>query len=493
MKSDILAKDLLFLSCCTFLVLVFSFASFDSNSHLGDVLSDTGQKHEYSVELTDSGFVPAEITISKGDRVIFKTERSGAFWPASNIHPTHNIYPEFNPRRPLAPGEEFSFQFDKVGSWDFHDHLSPGFGGTITVLDEEGKGLESPCKSSGDSPRCFQKLLVSTLYKQGVGKTFDLISKFYSQEPDFPKNCHGYAHDIGIASYKLYLADADSVLSPKASYCANGFYHGFMEAFLGATRDVTAASVFCDYIGEKLGEVSPDSQLHCYHGIGHGALETTLPTKISKENELAILKPSLDLCERGSDTKEKLYRCVSGAYNSLANFYILGSFGLKPNLENPFWVCDRQADKYQEACYGNFNVLLYSLYPGDFGRAISFAEKIKDDKFAIPTMRYLVGAYALSFGKADTQKAINECRRTQPRLQAACIEGFASGLLEHGTPGLEYKDALSFCRTDSLEGNEKEVCFKYILSALGSSYAKEKAESVCQGVESEYRKYCKLL
>ncbi len=85
------------------------------------------------IEMKPDSFVPDKITIKKNTRVTFKNEDTIARWPASNIHPTHLIYPEFDPKRPVQPGDEWSFIFDKAGIWMMHDHLTPSITGTITV------------------------------------------------------------------------------------------------------------------------------------------------------------------------------------------------------------------------------------------------------------------------------------------------------------------------------------------------------------------------
>lgn len=80
-------------------------------------------------------FEPETLTIKKGATVEFKNEDSQARWPASNIHPTHGIYPEFDPKEPVEPGKSWSFKFDKVGSWKYHDHLIPYIRGVIVVTE----------------------------------------------------------------------------------------------------------------------------------------------------------------------------------------------------------------------------------------------------------------------------------------------------------------------------------------------------------------------
>lgn len=95
----------------------------------------------YSIFFTNEGYSPDTLTIKKGDQVIFVNQSDMDFWPASAIHPTHEVYPEgggclgsaFDACDALTPGTSWAFTFNEVGEWKFHDHLSPNFTGTIIV------------------------------------------------------------------------------------------------------------------------------------------------------------------------------------------------------------------------------------------------------------------------------------------------------------------------------------------------------------------------
>lgn len=88
---------------------------------------------DHVIKMTPEGFSPSTINIKKGQSVTWVNEDSQYHWPASDIHPTHEIYSEFDPKEPLASGEAWSFTFEKVGTWSFHDHLRPNWVGTVTV------------------------------------------------------------------------------------------------------------------------------------------------------------------------------------------------------------------------------------------------------------------------------------------------------------------------------------------------------------------------
>ncbi len=85
------------------------------------------------VMMGDDGYVPNIFEIKAGQAVRFTNTTKSGRWPASNLHPTHKLYPEFDPKRALEPGESWTFTFRKKGTWRMHDHLYPYMKGTITV------------------------------------------------------------------------------------------------------------------------------------------------------------------------------------------------------------------------------------------------------------------------------------------------------------------------------------------------------------------------
>lgn len=87
----------------------------------------------HTIVRTSEGYEPSDLTIARGDTVQFLNRSNDFHWPASDLHPTHGIYPAFDPRRPVAVGEVWSFRFAEVGEWKFHDHLHANETGTITV------------------------------------------------------------------------------------------------------------------------------------------------------------------------------------------------------------------------------------------------------------------------------------------------------------------------------------------------------------------------
>ena len=94
----------------------------------------------------NGSYVPDFVRVSVGSGVRW-VNKDDVFWPASNLHPTHKEYPGsgitkcysssrdslFDSCEVLGRGTEYSFVFEHVGEWRFHDHINPEATGTVVV------------------------------------------------------------------------------------------------------------------------------------------------------------------------------------------------------------------------------------------------------------------------------------------------------------------------------------------------------------------------
>lgn len=95
----------------------------------GPDIEQIQQERDNVVVYTADGFEPQELTVSQGEEVTW-VSTGPEMWVASNQHPAHNEYPEFDQ---LETGEMYTFQFDEPGEWDYHNHVNDRDGGTIIV------------------------------------------------------------------------------------------------------------------------------------------------------------------------------------------------------------------------------------------------------------------------------------------------------------------------------------------------------------------------
>lgn len=126
-------KNTIIVIAAILIVAIFGGAFLVFNKNSGQ---KTPAASGFIVKMTVEGFSPAELTIKKDQTVTWVNTTKEFHWPASNLHPTHGIYPEFDPREPIAPGQTWSFRFDKVGAWRCHDHLQPINQCVINVVDQ---------------------------------------------------------------------------------------------------------------------------------------------------------------------------------------------------------------------------------------------------------------------------------------------------------------------------------------------------------------------
>lgn len=96
-------------------------------------MEDTLPPNTVRVQMTKNGFSPAESRIKPGWTVEFVNSDTADHWPASGVHPTHQICPEFDPRSNITPGSVYSIQFTSPKTCPMHDHLNPSMTGKIIV------------------------------------------------------------------------------------------------------------------------------------------------------------------------------------------------------------------------------------------------------------------------------------------------------------------------------------------------------------------------
>lgn len=126
-------KNLVILIAAILIIfLSFVVAKFSKNGDSSN-LNSTVKVGENTVLMLEKGFEPEKIVVKAGGKVTFINKDKVFRWPASDLHPTHTIYSEFDPKEPIKPGDSWEFTFEKIGLWNYHDHLSPLLTGKIIV------------------------------------------------------------------------------------------------------------------------------------------------------------------------------------------------------------------------------------------------------------------------------------------------------------------------------------------------------------------------
>lgn len=452
------------------------------------------EKKEYVVELREDGFYPRELNIHQGDTVQFETTRSKPFWPASNLHPTHTIYPEFDPQKPIFPTEQWSFQFDKPGQWKYHDHLFPNYRGDIVV---QGKTRNkngsiqfvASCTDiigRSEKEQCWDNQLQLTIQNQGLDAAFELFVKLYKTDPMIPKGCHGWAHILGEEAFELFKEDKEVILRKETAYCGYGFFHGFIEKLLQTTDDIKKTREFCVRAAEQLGDRAPLTYTNCIHGIGHGSVEIENPALFG--NFQAMLMPGLEICEAIADQPHDLRDCRDGAFNAMSLYAWYQEYGLSIDKEDLFTYCRDQQEEHKSSCYFEFVGSISLATNHNFEKAVQIilSENISSE-ISVRTISKLAADFMQDdIVNPDQAKNVLGCRRLLEFLQRPCFKGILVGFVAHGQPGIEHIKLLQFCQDSLLTMEERETCYELALYVFTPTNP-----SICELVEDRYRKYCR--
>lgn len=438
-----------------FLILTTCFLLPTSTFAHGDAHS------ELIIRMTESGFEPKELTITESDEVIFINNDDTDRWPASNFHPTHTLYPEFDPQKHITPGESWKFTFKKAGIWRMHDHLIPHMTGTIVVLPDpetEGRTLEEPgfwaklknfflklFSGSKTSTIEFKKLNEKEKYaklkevsaREGPEAAWQLVLDTYNTPEGVIGSPHDMAHLVGQLIFKEYGFEGLTICKPIFAF---GCYHGLMEVAFDKNSDkdyfknLSAAEEGC-----KALEKETQSYHSCLHGIGHG---------IATFRDYN-LTPSLSDC--GTFEESVGTYCYDGIFmefslNAPANFY---------TKEDPIYPCNAVGEKPKIACARSQTQVMRLKLELDT-QEIADTCRQNGDKDILYHCIDALGYFVAQNAYGNSYKIIFGCEEIKEEgLAAQCMEAAAGELIFQNTVGWQ-KAVLHIC--GSLAGEFRKAC-----------------------------------
>ncbi len=422
-----------------------------------------------------------------GTTITFVSDAPGAFWPASDLHPIHSVYPEFDPKRPLVQGEEWSFTFSKAGSWRFHDHLASEATGIVHVTGAEIQGCTAATSA------CRDKMLFDILDDYGVTAALNALADLNRTNSDFARNCHEYAHDLGLQAFHIYGKHV--VLSPQTSYCNAGFYHGFMEGLVGKDFDLAQAQDFCERVERELGDIYSDAEAQCRHGIGHGAMEYVMTSSYALWNDPAgMIRPATQACLDVDGTDSELRRCAAGVFGALRD-WMRSAESYAPYLDTDylFRMCEPlQPRNIKEACYWEFAKYLVRSVKNDLAEHGIALEEIIPENDWESMGSYVARSWAVGIGRRgvndiDPQKLLAFCRSLPLETHVSCVHGLAEGIIFAGHPDHAPFRALLLCAVTELSDEESATCYREVQLQLSMLPRSEMMRATCLLIPPSFR------
>lgn len=344
--------------------------------------------------------------------------------------------------------------------------------------------------SNGNRTTCFKKALTQTVGTYGVDAAFEGIAALYDEDSSFGGLCHDFTHLLGQQAYKEFQTDHALRVSTKTAYCAFGFYHGFMETLLSSGGSIEEARKLCALVRDQLGDEAPNAVLACYHGVGHGSVDSHNPTNWG--NERALIAPALALCRQFAKEREQLKLCGTGVFDSLALEYYNYENNFSMRKDDPLWICREQEEVFTEACYMDMMPAMLWMGNYDLAEAAPLVARYAEEGYRALAIKELAnGSIRQIVGKKDPVSYLAVCRKLSADLTLPCVAGLGAGVMQFGRLDMEYADGLAFCGRDELVPAEKDACFASVFSYVQGRYSQKKASRICDESPSEYQKYCK--
>lgn len=432
------------------------------------------------IEITVDGFMPSEITVDTNSTIFFLNKDKESHWPASNPHPTHNLYPQFDPQMPIESGKSWAFKPTRIGEWKYHDHLNPHKGGILKVADEAGnQGITKNPKISIISdwiqtviaylkntfgpkvvlePQKFVKssssdqiaLLKKYVDSQSAEKAWLFIKDTYKGQAGSAGNIHDLAHLVGSL---LFEKENFSGIGKCSGDFAFGCFHGFLDAAFAKNLDhLSEAHDACLKLVPDLTLSGPAAS--CIHGIGHG---------IASFYQLKDLQKSLTSCRKLISGKEY---CFDGVFMEFVrsapeSFY---------KKDNPLYPCDEIEKNfgyaYSFACGRNQPPLLLGRFKFNFDDVIKVCLGASSQPFKQACFD------ALGFSLASTASAdqiIQSCQSIgEEEFIIRCTKSAAGELIFQDVPNWQQK-APQIC--NSISKDYSKECLLY-LDQLKTQYSK---------------------
>ncbi|TSC83302.1 MAG: hypothetical protein G01um101419_56 [Parcubacteria group bacterium Gr01-1014_19] len=445
---------------------------------------------ENLIKMGDDSYDTKELTINKGDTVTFENIGTQQRWPASNIHPSHNIYPEFDSKKKMAPGEKWSFKFDQPGVWKFHDHLRPSILGVITVKGEAQAAKAEPKKSlpnpSATDSAKFSKTNIMVALKtetemrywlETVGPKKIMEKLLADTGGGSVVDCHQESHTVGRLAYQIYGAVA---FKDGNASCHSGYYHGAIEQLLkekGTTNLSKVINEVCESFATQFGI------FECLHGVGHGVLafdDYDMPKAIKT---CQLLKDAYSISS-----------CYGGMF--MENIVTAqGSGGSKDHetkwaSTDPHFPCNSidQNFEVQYQCYQMQTSWMLSLFDYNFDRVQKECFKARADMIDVCFKSF--GRDAAGHTLRNPFKIRDLCAKV-PDVQNyyyICVVGATNVIIDFWGDGLSTQ-ATELCRI--LPETGKRSCYTTLASRLNDLFnTKERRQLICDTFEADYKNLC---
>jgi hypothetical protein len=320
------------------------------------------------VVYTAEGYSPAVLEVSLGSKVGFKNTSDFPMWTASDPHPLHSDYGDFDSRRDYLAGETYVYEFKETGTFGYHNHEKSLHRGIVRVYDPANPAVN--IDKAKESQRATRDKYLAMLDQNNPDSVFTMINAIEANGA-LARDCHDISHDLGHKAYEMFGFSTAMTFNNEErlahtsvdDLCAGGYMHGILEElFLHRPHLKNDPAAICAPVPEE-------SKESCFHGVGHGLMF------VNKRD----IPASLTTC-RGIG-KPYYSRCFEGVWMEMfwGDTGHAGADSLGWETGAPLEPCKNAKIDEKPACFLYAHLGYLREHPRDFAGAIDICTKNRLD------------------------------------------------------------------------------------------------------------------
>lgn len=398
---------------------------------------------DYKILYTDKGYRPSRLEVPIGSKVTFINKSNLPMWTASDPHPTHTDYQQFDATTDYLEGQIYTFQFAKAGTFGFHNHEKSIHRGIIKVVNSSSS-MPNIDKTLPYQMEIREELL--SMLNPDDPTSIYLFIDTVEADKGLSNDCHDLAHDVGHKAYEMFgFSGAMTFSDPNRlghtsvdDICAGGYMHGILEElFLHQPELKNNPKPICETIPDN----NRDS---CFHGVGHGLMfvnKREIPT-------------SLATCRNLNDFTDE-HRCYEGVWMEMfwGETAHAGADSLGWDLKEPLKRCVEAEETEKPTCFLYAHLGYLRTHHFDFKGAINLCTENGLDEDSV---KFCVKGIGITMMKHVTSSHLERSESLVENLDYGKKYAYYEGVIGYARlSNVNESNLNNFC--NNLK-NDREIC-----------------------------------
>lgn len=389
---------------------------------------------------TNSGYTTDYIEVSIGTPIFFWNRSNLPMWTASDPHPIHTDFSEFDSRRAYMSGSVYIYRFKTTGTYTYHNHDKSNHRGIIRVIDLNKPFV--PIDKTKESLKKTRDKFLAMLDPHNDTSISHMI-KTLESDTKLSRNCHDMSHDLGHRAYELFgfsramtWSNGNIENTSVDDVCAWWYMHGILEElFLHHPELQENPESVCSGIPSK-------HQWSCYHGVWHGVM---FSNKRDVERSLAA-------CRTMSNTTF-VYRCFEWVWMEMFWWDTghAGADSLGWKLDDPFARCKIAKIDEKPTCFLYAHLGYLRTHTWDFTGVGRFCTKVDlssyDKEFCLKWIGITMMKHFTSHHLEKSENLVKNLTESQKYAYYQWIIGYS---LLSSVPRMDLNTFCSGLRVDTL-------------------------------------------